>query len=253
MWPGVLRRALIVVGCGASTVMFAACESTESESAQIEREAAAAREHEPGALKLGSPNRDVHTSNVTLLRAPGRGAVAVKLRSTSARAQANVPVLITVKGKTGRLLYSNQPGGTDPRLQYLPLLAGRASAWWVDDQVLLNQPSSGVAVRVGTGRRAPRNASAQLATRSPRLQVSAEGSVLRGALVNEGSHRQRDVAVLAVALRGGKVVAAGRTLVRGLTGRRGASARFQISLVGDASNAKLELTAVPTLAREVAG
>jgi hypothetical protein len=253
MWPGVLRRALLVAGCGALTVMFAACESTQSESAKIEREAAAAREHEPGALKLGSPNRDVHTSKVTLLRAPGRGAVAVKLRSTSARAQARVPVLITVKGKGGRLLYSNQPGGTDPRLQYLPLLAGRASAWWVDDQVLLNQPSSGAAVRVGTGSTAPRDDPAVLTMRSSHLRVSAGGSTLSGELVNEGSRRRRNVTVLAVALRGGKVVAAGRTLVKGLAGGRDASARFQISLVGDASNAKLELTAVPTPAQGVAG
>jgi hypothetical protein len=56
---------------------------------------------------------------------------------------------------------------------------------------------------------------------------------------------QREVPVFAVALRGGKVVAAGRVLVAKLAGRRGASARFQIPLVGDASKAKIELTAVP--------
>jgi hypothetical protein len=49
-------------------------------------------------------------------------------------------------------------------------------------------------------------------------------------------------------LRGGKVVAAGRALVAKLAGRRGASARFRISLVGDASKAKIELTAVPAAA-----
>jgi hypothetical protein len=66
-----------------------------------------------------------------------------------------------------------------------------------------------------------------------------------GELVNEGSRAQREVPVFAVALRGGKVVAAGRVLVAKLAGRHGASAHFQIALVGDASKAKIELTAVP--------
>src|SRR5262245_21395206 len=115
MWPGVLKRALLAFVSGALTVTFAACESTESESAKIEREAALAREHEPGALKLGARNPTVRASEVTLLRGAGRGAVVVRLTSSSAHSQTNVPVLVEVRGKGGSLLYSNQPGGTDPK------------------------------------------------------------------------------------------------------------------------------------------
>lgn len=42
MRPRVLKRALAVVACGAVTSTFAACVSTEHESAQIERESRAA-------------------------------------------------------------------------------------------------------------------------------------------------------------------------------------------------------------------
>ncbi|HTZ88227.1 MAG TPA: hypothetical protein VMB05_16295 [Solirubrobacteraceae bacterium] len=243
MWPGVLKRALAVIVSGAVTVTFAACVSTEDESAKIERDAQVAREHEPGALKLGATNPTVRVTDVTLLRGAGRGAVAMKLTSSSTHAQRKVPVLVEVEGGGGKLLYSNQPGGTDPKLQHVSLLGPHEGVWWVNDQVLVNQPSKGVKVRVGTGSggRTPDAVSA----RKPRLGGEPGANVVDGELVNEGSRAQHAVPVYAVALRGGKVVAAGSALVASLAGHKGASAGFHIQLVGDASNAKIELSAVP--------
>jgi hypothetical protein len=247
MRPGVLKRALVVVGCGALTVTLAACESTESESAKIEREALIAREHEPGALKIGTANPSVRVSQVTLLRGGGRNAVALRLSSSSTHSQANLPLLVEVKGKEGKLLYTNQPGGTDPQLQHMGLLPAHASGWWVDDQMLIVQPSMGVHVRVGfAAKAASRQAAASLQAKTTHVAEEAGESTLSGELVNRGGRSQRDVSVYAVALRGGKVVAAGRALVHRLAGRRSASARFQITLIGDAAKAKIELTAVPT-------
>lgn len=233
-----------MVVSGALIVTFAACESTESESAKIEREAALAREHEPGALKLGAANRSVHVGDVTLLRAAGRGALAVKLTSSSPRAQVQVPVLVEVEGRGGKLLYSNQPGGTDPKLQHVSSLPAHASVWWVNDQVLVNQPSKVVKVRVGTGSK-PGSGSGSLSARAPRLGGEPGASTVSGELVNGSSRARHAVPVYAVALRAGKVVAAGRALVARLAGGRGAVARFRIPLVGDARNAKIELSAVP--------
>ncbi|HTA06823.1 MAG TPA: hypothetical protein VK774_10700 [Solirubrobacteraceae bacterium] len=243
MRPGVLKRAFVVVGCGALTVTFAACESTESESAKIDREAVLAREHEPGALKIGTPSRTVHASEVTLLGGGGRGAVALRLTSSSTHAQANVPVLVEVKGKAGKLLYSNQPGGTDTKLQHIALLRPHASAWWVDDQVLINQPSSSVTVRVGSGGTA-KSSDAPAVSVSRTSGVSTGGTV-SGELVNHTGRVQRNVSVYAVGLRRGKIVAAGRVLVATLAARNGSPAHFEIPLVGNAAGAKIELTAVP--------
>jgi hypothetical protein len=232
-----------VVAGMALSVTLAACESTESESAKIDREAALAREREPGALRLGAANRSVRASDVTLLRGAGRGALAVKLTSTAARAQAQVPVLVEVQGMGGQLLYSNQPGGTDPKLQHVSLLPAHASVWWVDDQVLLNQPSKAVKVRVGTG--SPAHGSDSVSARDPRLGGEPGEAAVSGELVSEGSQTPRVVAVYAVALRGGKVLAAGRALAAKLAPRKGASVGFRIPLVGNASKAKIELSAVP--------
>ncbi|MFI4991138.1 MAG: hypothetical protein ACHQHO_09550 [Solirubrobacterales bacterium] len=42
MRPGLVKRALAVIGCAALAMTFAACESTEHESVQIEHESHAA-------------------------------------------------------------------------------------------------------------------------------------------------------------------------------------------------------------------
>jgi hypothetical protein len=243
MWPGVLKRALVVVAFGALTVTLAACESTESESAKIEREASKSREAEPGALKLGKVNASVRVSDAALVSEGARKAVAVRLTSTSARDQRDLPVLVEVTAAGGKLAYTNQIG-VEPALQHISQLRSHASAWWVDDQVLANQTTRAVRVRVGDGK-----SSHGLPLLSATLANAAGGSKsssLSGVLVNHSRVAQKKVPVYVVALRGGKVVAAGRVLVASLAGRPGASAPFHVTLIGSPAGAKIELTAVAT-------
>jgi hypothetical protein len=248
MRPGVLKRALVVVGCGALAVTASACESTESESAKIAREGGPAAAG-PSALKVGVPNRSVHASDVTLLSSGGRTAVAVKLTASSSRAQLGVPLLVNVTGKGGKVVYTNGTGGVEAALQRIALLRPHASVWWVDDQVLTAQPGTAVKVRVGTGTNAHTSSTAPvLRTKSTHVVEQSGLSALSGELVNGSSRAQSKVPVYAVALRAGKVVAAGRAVVESLAGHRGATAPFQIFLVGNPAGAKLELTAVPAAA-----
>jgi hypothetical protein len=245
MRPGVLKRALVVVGCGALALTASACQSTESESAKIAREGGPAAAG-PSALKLGAANRGVRVSDATLLSSGGRTAVAVKLTMTSSRPQRDVPLLVDVTGKGGKVVYTNGTGGVEAALQRIALLRPHASVWWVDDQVLTSQPGTAVQVRVGTGTSAHTSLAAPLlTTRSTHVGEQSGLSTLSGELVNSSSHAQSKVPVFAVALRAGKVVAAGRAVVGSLAGHRGASAPFQIFLVGSPAGAKLELTAVP--------
>jgi hypothetical protein len=241
MRPGVLKRGLVVVACGALTVTLGACESTESESAKIEREAVKARESEPGALKLGVANKSVRVSNATLLSSGGRKAIAVELTSSSSRDQRELPVLVEVTAPGGKIAYTNE-AGVEPALQHISLLRSHESAWWVDDQVLANQTTRSLRVRVGSGAQPSHKA-------QPRLSATvthAGSSSLSGVLVNHSRVAQKKVPVFVVALRAGKVVAAGRAIVATLAGHPGASAPFQATLVGSATGAKIELTAVPT-------
>jgi hypothetical protein len=223
----------------------AACQSTEQESAKIGREAKAAPAAE-AALKLGAANHDVQASQITLLSDAGRLAVAAKLTNTSGRAQVNVPLLVNVTGKGGKLLYSNKAGGVEPSLQRIALLRPHQSAWWVDDQVLTSQPALAAKLRVGSGPRARSSEFPELATSATRTAREAGISTLSSSLVNHSSTGLGKVPVFGVALRGGRVVAAGRAVIGALPGRRGASVAFQMVLVGNPTGAQIELSPVPS-------
>jgi hypothetical protein len=246
MRPGALTRALVVVGCGALTVTFSACESTEKESAKIGREAGRLAAG-PADLKLGAANHDVRVSDVTLLKSAGRSAVAARL-TTSGRAQLSVPLLVNVTGAGGKVLYTNGTGGVEASLQRIALLRPGTSEWWVDDQVLTTQTTTGVKVRAGTGARPHKGTRLRaLATTGTHLGEQSGLPVLSGTLVNHSGKAQGRVPVFAVSVRAGKVVAAGRAVVSDLPARAGSSAPFEIFLVGNPAGGKLELTAVPTV------
>ncbi len=245
MRHGAVKRAFVVGICGLLTVTLAACESTQQESAKIGR-AGAQLGAGPAALKLGAVNHTVRVSDVTILSSSGRTAVAAKLTSTARQAQVDVPVLLTVTGRGGKVLYSNEAAGVEASLQSIALLRPGQSAWWVDDQVLASQTASGVRVRVGTGPGASAVPATTIGTSGVHTTEQAGLPALEGQLVNHSTRALTKVPVFAVAVRGGRVVAAGRAIVALLPGRAGASVPFQIFLVGNPSGASIELTAVPT-------
>ncbi len=78
MRPRVLKRAFAVLACAAVTTTFAACESTEHESTQIERESRAAQAAELAKEKAAKQrsrerSRGAH-SHTTRARAHGAAA-----------------------------------------------------------------------------------------------------------------------------------------------------------------------------------
>ena len=241
------RRVLAVAGCGVLTVTATACESTEQESAKLAGEDQQTTASE-ATLKLGAANHSVRVSEVTLLSSSGRTAVAVRLTGTSTTAQVNVPLRVSVTGAGGTELYSNDAGGLEPALQHVALLAPGRPEWWVDDQVLITKPASGAHVSVGTGTAVRSGPIPALSTSGVQLAQQDGLSVINGELVNHSSRTQSKVPVFAVAVRAGKVVAAGRAIVETLPGGSTTPAPFQIFLVGSPAGATLELTVSPTAA-----
>ncbi|HEY4451092.1 MAG TPA: hypothetical protein VGN13_05815 [Solirubrobacteraceae bacterium] len=231
-----------MASCGILTASLSACQSTEQESAQIGRQS---QRQAPatGALKLGARNGAVHISHVTLLAHEGRLAVAAELTSTSPRAQRDVPILVTVTGKHGETLYSNAAGGLEPSLQRIALLRAHQSAWWVDDQVLVTGAATSAHVEVGAGARVTTRSPAQPLTRAVHADSQAGVATIAATLLNSSAEALTKIAVFGVALRRGLIVAAGRAVIASLAGR--ASAAFQIVLVGQATGAKIALSAIP--------
>ncbi len=242
MRPERLRLGLLVVSCGALSLSLSACVSTEQESERIAREGGRPSAG-PSSLRLGAPNNSVRVSHVTLLAGGGRAAVAARLTTTSSHAQRDLPVLVTVIGKGGTVLYSNEAGGVESSLQHIAVLRPNQATWWVDDQVLSSQPASRVDVRIGTGPGAASRIPAVTTTAVTSTQQSGI-SVVSGRLRNGSARALSNIAVFAVALRQGRVVAAGRAVVPALPGYAGASALFQLFLVGSSAAARIELSTV---------
>jgi hypothetical protein len=242
-----LRRAFATIACGALAVGASACESTEQESARLGHEGKHLLASQ-SALRLGGTNPYVHVSNVTVLSASGRTAVAVRLIAAGSHPQLDVPVLLDVLGAGGKPLYSNATGGLEASLQRMGLLRPGRGAWWVDDQVLTTQSATAAHVRVGRGTDHPSGPLPAISASVGRTTEQAGLDVLNGSLVNHSGGTVKKVPVFAVATRAGRVTAAGRALVPELSGDSTAPVPFQIFLVGNPAGANIQLTVAPTVA-----
>jgi hypothetical protein len=263
-----LTGLLTVMALGALALTLSACESTETESARLGREGAKLIAG-AGTLGAGAANPDVHVAQVALVQGSGRTAAVVRLTNSSAGAQFDVPVLIDVRSPKGASVYRNDIQGLEPSLQQMALLPAHASGWWVDDQVLASGTPSSVNVRVGTAKPAATRAGAAATAGSagagtaeavgasvPQVQVSGVtlgsqelvGPYVEASVVNHSGVAQHNMPVFAVALRGTRVVAAGRALVPSLAVSGAASrASFRLYLVGSPAGARIELTPAPAV------
>lgn len=229
--PGALKRALVVAGCGVLSVTATACESTEQESAKIaSREQAAAA----SALKLGAIDHQVHVSDATLVSGGGRMAVAVKLTSSATRPLVEVPLLAEVTGAGGKVLYTNATPGLEASLQHVALLRPHQSTWWVDDQVLITKHETGVVLHVGTGSRSHSSSPADVTAAGVHATQQGGSSLVSGKLIRHGGRAHGKLLVSVVALKGGRVVAAGRSVLASSSG-----GSFTVFLIGSAAGAKL--------------
>jgi hypothetical protein len=240
-----VRRAGAIALAAVAPLGLAACESTADKSARIAREGRQAVKA-AGRLRVDRANRDVRVVRAVVVRgAGGASAAAVEVRNRGARAQAGVPVLIDVRDARGASVYRNDTVGLQPALQRLALVPGRASAWWVNDQVLSASPARTVKARVGAARTVGRTA--DVALRDIHFESDATGRFLTGIATNKSSAVVRDVPVFGVALRGGRVVAAGRALLAKLVPAATAKKpfRFRLFFVGDPRGARVVLTVAP--------
>jgi hypothetical protein len=223
---------------------LSACESTAEKSARIAAEGRDAVQA-AGTLKI-RPNAEVRVARAVVVRgAGGAVAAAVEVRNTGGRAQRDVPVLINVRGAHGASLYQNDAVGLQPALQRLATVRAGASAWWVNDQVTVASVPRSVRARVGA---------APSAARVPRVRVTgvhfegdSTGRYLTGTVVNPSRRVLRNVPIFAVALKGSRVVAAGRAIVPKLPAARSPKkVVFRLFFVGEPRGARIALTVAPS-------
>lgn len=234
-WIALALAALALCGCESSEQKSARLERTAKREAQRHARSAAAAS---SGLTIARPSRVVDVLAATALHSSEGTAAAVTLRNTSASTLRNVPIEIAVEDAHGANVYTNTAPGLATTLTTVPLLGAHATVTWVDDQVQASGTPASVRAKVGEGER--------VTAAVPRIAVQdahlGEG-VVEGHLANRSRVEQGEVLVYALARRAGRIVAAGRAVVRALGA--GASEFFQAFLIGHAAGARLEVNAYP--------
>jgi hypothetical protein len=236
--------------CASGAVLVAfgltACgESNQDRSAKIAAQGKHAMQ-DAGLLKVARSNRDVKVGETALVRADGAVAAAVELDNRGSTAQVDVPVLIDVTDAKGASVYRNDANGLQPSLQRIAVVARGARAWWVNDQLLGAESGSKLQVRVGAA--ASTTSVPDVKVRDVHFEDNATGRYLTGVVVNHTGKVQTNLPVFAVAVRGGKVVAAGRSLVAKVApGDPTKKPRFQVFFIGDPQGAKVHVTVAPNV------
>jgi hypothetical protein len=226
-----------------AAVALGGCETTAEKSAQLLRQAKRVTLDEIG-LSITRESAEIKVVGATVVRDSERAAAVVTLHNGSAQAQRDVPIAIVVKDARGRTLFQNNGAGLEGALVSLASIGPHATATWVDDQLPSTGAPASVSARVGE---APsvHNTLPELAIGPTQLSEDpATGTVAGGSVRNRSSVEQRGLVVFAVGRRAGRIVAAGRAIVPELGA--GASAPFQVSLVGDANDAQLQFVAPPS-------
>ena len=191
-------------------------------------------------------SRDVRVVRTVALQDENGTAVVVELRNRSRRAFAALPIAVSVRDRAGKTLYVNDVAGLDESLVAVPSLAPRRRLLWVHDQVTASGPPARVRAAVGAGARRVAGPLPRIALRGVHLEGDpASGIAATGKVTNRSAVEQRRLVVFAVALRGRRVVAAGRSIVPRL--KPGKSARFTAFFIGDPRGASLRVAAPPTV------
>lgn len=239
-------RAARVALAGLLLAMLAlcGCESSQERSARLEREAKRqVSAIADSGLRIARASSEVKVVATQVLHASEGDAAVVTLRNVSTHALRDIPLAITVTGKTGATLYRNNIPGIEAALTSVPLLAPGASFTWIDDQVQAGEAPAGVSAVAGEGQ-STNGPAPQIRLSGVHGTEAPEGSGIAGKVSNESGVAQTNLVVYGLARRAGQIVGAGRAVLSEVPAH--GSSEFQVLVIGSAHGAQVEATAPPT-------
>ncbi len=243
------RAALIACLVLAATAL-GACESSQTKSARLEK--TGKNKAQLTTVSAGAANTAVKVVSTTVLSNDDGGKAAVlELQNNGPVDEVDVPLVITVKDAAGKPLYKNDIDGLQPSLQSMAYLPKGAKEYWVNDQVLAGSPPKSVDVEVGKAKgEAPKDVP-KITLGKPVLKSDTSGAYATAEIRNESKLTQIDLPIFAVALKGGKVVAAGRAIVEKLLPAPTKKPVFyKIFFIGNPKGATLQVHVAPTVLQE---
>lgn len=216
-----------------SAMLGSGCESSQEKSRRLQEQAQ--RSLHAAGVRVGAQNSAVVVERTSLLRGSDGWAVAALLRNRSTQVQSSLPVSIALRDRRGRIVFRNDAPGLERSLTHVARIDPGQQIWWVNDQAYPTATPVRVEVKVGAGRAA---AAAARAVAADRAQVEGvtvvrdpvSGWEAVGTVRSAAGRDLREVIVTCVALRAGRVVAAGRARIERLRGNK--PQRFHAFLLG---------------------
>jgi hypothetical protein len=242
-----IGRALPFAALGLLAVTgLGGCESTQSRSAELEKEGETALSVQAG-LKISKESSDVKVTDSTLLTDSYGSAVVVSIHNSSDRNLVDVPILIDVLDAKGKSVYSNDIPGIERALAAVPYIPAGGDAHWINDQVQAARKPKSVKVKVGAGGSSYSGAIPEVDVSKPAIEGDpVSGIEAKGTVVNRTGEDQERLLLYAIGTKGGRVVAAGRGAIEHLKGTT-KPLHYNIFFIGDPVGSAVEVTQFPTL------
>ena len=241
-----IQRLLVialVAGAGvAALVALPGCTTTQEKSAKLSREAATAAEAKK--FKVGKTNPEIEAAEITRLQGDDASAIVVRVVNHSKTTEVAVPICVDLYDPAKTSTYTNRVDGLDPALNTLPVVPPGES-WWVNNQVAADKPAR-TRVRIGSTKvKAPAKLPELTLTT---LKFGEDVGVItgKGKVTNTSAVDQLRLTIFAVAEKGGKVVAAGRSVIDRVPANGKKPQKFAIYFTGDPRGAKVHLFAPPS-------
>jgi len=237
-----IRAALLLAGAAALMVALSGCESSQSRSARLSKQAKTNLDRK--GLTVLKENPQVRVDESVVLHDKFGSAAVVEVSNLSDKAQVALPIAIAVTDTSGKPVFKNDGADIEPALTHISVLPPKGRVAWVNNQVNVDKPKS-VDAKVGLS-------AVKAPAEIPRMEISdvafatdPDGVVVKGRIKNTSKILQRDLTIFIVARRGGKIVAAGRARVEKI--KPAATAEFTSFFIGDPKGAKLTLFAPPSV------
>jgi hypothetical protein len=239
-----LSKALAAaVAALAAGTLASACESTQSKSEKLAKEAK--KVIQAKGLTVTRLNPDVSVISTAVIHDANGTAAVVELRNKTSKPLVALPLAIEVTDSAGRSLFKNNASGLAPSLVQAALIPPRGKLTWVDDQVQVSADPHAVKAKVGIPPKATPGTPPEIVVGAPHFETDEiSGLAAVGRVTNKSKIAQRKLTIFVVARKGGRVVAAGRGQIDRV--KAGRSAPYQVFFIGNPKGAQLTVSAPPT-------
>ena len=227
-----IKKIAVLLTLGVLTVSLAACESSQDKSARKAALAAKQLKIQEKGMVIAKVDSRIKIVSITPLRGTDRNAVVVTVKSTAKTPLVDVPIALYSYDKGKKAFYTNTTAGTDATLTQIPIIRPGQTFEWVDDQVTGGFPRRSTA-RIGFGKTYKSVPADPTLSKEVFFADPVSGVALRGRATNRSSFEQNRLIVFSVSRQGGRIIAAGRSVIEKLPAKgKGKPQGFAVYYVG---------------------